>query len=168
MGARLGFSTPLLGGVKQSNDEHRRWASRRLGELLGPLAGKTIAVLGLTYKANTDTLRRSESVALCHWLVQQGATVRAHDPVVREMSAELPAALVLAPTVDEAVRGADAIVVATAWPVFKELTAERLAAGGRRPLVLDADRFLDAKLARDARVQYVAVGAGDGRGVTNP
>jgi UDPglucose 6-dehydrogenase len=164
MGTYLGFSTPLLAGVKQSNDGHRRWASRRLGELLGPLAGKTIAVLGLTYKANTDTLRRSESVALCHWLLGQGAAVRAHDPAIRETSAELPAALALAPTVDEAVRGADAIVVATEWPAFRQLTAERLAAGGKRPLVLDANRFLDAKLAVDARVQYIAVGAGAARG----
>jgi len=167
IGSRLGFQTPLFAGVKQSNDVHRRWASRRLGELLGPLAGKTIAVLGLTYKANTDTLRRSESVTLCRWLVEQGATVRAHDPAIHDKSAELPAALVLAPTVDEAVRGADAIVVATEWPAFKELTADRLVGSkeaGKRPLVLDANRFLAAKLADDARVQYVAVGAGAAQG----
>jgi UDPglucose 6-dehydrogenase len=159
MGAQLGFETPLLAGVKQSNDVHRQWARRRLDELLGGVAGKTVAVLGLTYKPNTDTLRRSESVALCHWLVQQRAIVRAHDPAIRERAAELPAALAVASTVDEAVSDADAIVVATEWPAFRELSAERLAAGGRRPLVLDANRFLAAKLGDDARVRYVAVGA---------
>jgi UDPglucose 6-dehydrogenase len=158
IGARLGFATPLLAGLKQSNDVHRGWARRRLGELLGKLDGKTIAVLGLTYKANTDTLRRSESVTLCRWLVAEGAIVRAHDPAIREKSAELPDGLALSANVDDAVRDADAIVVATEWPVFRELTADRIAAGGRRPLVLDANRFLAGNLADDARVHYVAVG----------
>lgn len=159
IGAREGLTTPLFAGVKRSNDVHRLWARRRLDELLGGVAGKTVAVLGLTYKPNTDTLRRSESVALCHWLVQEGAIVRAHDPAIRAKTAELPDALVLSGAVDEAVRGADALVIATEWPVYRELTAERVAAGGKRPLVLDANRFLADNLAGDARVVYVAVGA---------
>ena len=171
IGARLGFATPLLAGIKQSNDVHRGWARRRLAALLGDpdgkIAGKTVAVLGLTYKANTDTLRRSESVALCHWLVAQGAAVRAPDPSIHAKSAELPDARVLAANVDDAVRDADAIVVATEWPVFRELTAERIAAGGRRPLVLDANRFLAGNLAGDERVHYVAVGTAEQGRVTN-
>jgi UDPglucose 6-dehydrogenase len=162
IGSRLGFATPLLAGVKQSNDVHRLWARRRLGDLLGKVEGKTIAVLGLTYKANTDTLRRSDSIALCDWLVQHGAMVRAFDPAIPpsmgENSAELPDGLALSANLDEAIRDADAIVVATEWPVFRELTADRIAAGGRRPLVLDANRFLAGNLADDARVHYVAVG----------
>ncbi len=90
MGERLGFATPLLAGVKQSNDVHRGWTRRRLGELLGPLGGKTVAVLGLTYKPGTDTLRRSESVALCRWCVEQGASVRAHDPSIQEKRRSFP------------------------------------------------------------------------------
>jgi UDPglucose 6-dehydrogenase len=116
MGARLGFATPLMAGVKQSNDVHRLWARRRLADLLGPLGGKTIAVLGLTYKPNTDTLRRSESVALCRWLLEQGANVRAHDPAIKQATPELPGGLALCHGVDEAIRDADAIVVATEWP----------------------------------------------------
>jgi UDPglucose 6-dehydrogenase len=158
IGARAGFATPLFAGVKQSNDVHRAWARRRLGALLGALEGKTIAVLGLTYKANTDTLRRSESVTLCRWLVQQRALVRAYDPAIREKTAELPDALMLTTSLDEAIRGAEAIVVATEWPAFRELTADRVAATGRSTLVLDANRFLAANLAGDARVRYVAVG----------
>jgi UDPglucose 6-dehydrogenase len=166
MGERLGFATPLLAGVKQSNDVHRGWARRRLAELLGPLRGKTIAVLGLTYKPNTDTLRRSESVALCRWAVEQGAIVRAHDPSIdpsiapsiREKAPELPGPLILCGTVGEAIRGADAIVVATEWPAFRALTADLVAADAPRAVVLDANRFLAAGLAQDARIRYVAVG----------
>jgi UDPglucose 6-dehydrogenase len=162
MGARLGFETPLLSGVKQSNDGHRLWARRRLTAVLGELRGKTIAILGLTYKPNTDTLRRSESVALCRWLLQQGAFVRAHDPAIRENSPDLPEAIVLSASVDEAIRGVNAIVVATEWPVFRELTADRISALAPRAPVLDANRFLAGALAGDARLRYLAVGAADG------
>ena len=158
MGERLGFATPLLAGVKQSNDVHRGWARRRLGALLGSLRGKTIALLGLTYKANTDTLRRSESVALSRWCLEQGATVRAHDPAIKEKSAELPDSLILCGTADDALRGADAIVVATEWPAFRALTADGIAAAAPGAIVLDANRFLAAALAADARIRYVAVG----------
>jgi UDPglucose 6-dehydrogenase len=158
MGARLGFATPLLAGVKQSNDVHRTWTRRRLGELLGQVRGKTIAVLGLTYKPNTDTLRRSESVALCRWCVEQGATVRAHDPSLRQRPAELPDALVVCDTIDDAIGAADAIVVATEWPAFRALTADGVAARAPGAVVLDANRFLASGLAGDARIHYVAVG----------
>jgi UDPglucose 6-dehydrogenase len=157
-GSRLGLATPLFAGVKASNDVHRQWARRRLGELLGELPGKTVAVLGLTYKANTDTLRRSESVGLCHWLAEQGVRVRAHDPAIRERAPELPTSLTLSATVDDAIRAADAVVIATEWPAFRELSAERLAAAMARPLVLDAGRFLAGNLAGDPRIRYFAVG----------
>jgi UDPglucose 6-dehydrogenase len=157
-GSRLGLTTPLFAGVKASNDVHRQWARRRLGELLGEVSGKTVAVLGLTYKANTDTLRRSESVGLCHWLAERGARVRAHDPAIRERAPELPPSLTLSATVDDAIRAADAIVIGTAWAAFRELSAERLVAATARPLVLDAGRFLAGNLAGDPRVRYFAVG----------
>ncbi|HVZ73670.1 MAG TPA: nucleotide sugar dehydrogenase [Polyangia bacterium] len=160
IGSRKGFSTPLFAGVKQSNDGHRLWARRRLEALLGYLRGKSIAVLGLTYKPGTDTLRRSESVTLCRWLVEQGAVVRAFDPAISKKSAELPVELELVSSVDDAIRGAVAIVVATEWPAFRELTADRVAVvAAPRALVLDANRFLAAQLGNDARLRYAAVGA---------
>ena len=166
IGERLGFATPLLAGVKQSNDVHRTWTRRRLGELLGPLRGKTIAVLGLTYKANTDTLRRSESVALCRWCVEQGAIVRAHDPSIRQQPSELAGPLNLCGTIAEAIRDADAIIVATEWPAFRALNADDVASAAPGAVVLDANRFLAAGLAGDARIRYVAVGTAK-RSTTN-
>ena len=99
-------------------------------------------------------------MVLCRWLVERGARVRAHDPAIPAgtPTPELPETLVLEGTIDDAIRGADAIVVATEWPVFRELSADRLAAATARPVVLDAGRFLAANLAGDARVRYFAVG----------
>jgi UDPglucose 6-dehydrogenase len=98
-------------------------------------------------------------VALCQWLVEQGAVVRAHDSAITQRAPELPAPVELCPTVDDAIRGADATVVATEWPRFRELSAEQFTAGAKRPLVLDANRFLAGSLGADPRVQYFAVGA---------
>src|SRR5262249_52297470 len=128
---------------------------------LGELRGKTVGVLGLTYKPNTDTLRRSESVALCRWLAQQGAVVRAHDPAIRSDSPDLPEGVALCASAAEAIRGGAAVVVATEWPVFRELTAERVSALAPGAVVLDANRFLAGALSGDTRLRYFAVGVGD-------
>src|SRR5205807_818835 len=77
-----GIRAPLLQAVKPSNDNHRQWPHRKLEQVVGRLEGKTIAVWGLTYKPGTDTLRRSSAVELCRWLLDRGASVRAHDPAV--------------------------------------------------------------------------------------
>jgi UDPglucose 6-dehydrogenase len=75
-----------MDGIQRSNAAHRGWAARRLTAALGSLEGKKVAVLGLTYKPGTDTLRRSSAVELCDWLVQQHARVSVHDPAVRRVA----------------------------------------------------------------------------------
>ena len=76
-------TTPLLGSIMASNAAHRQWPMRRVRERFdGDVAGRTIAVLGLSYKVGTDALRRSASVELCRDLAAVGAVVRAFDPVV--------------------------------------------------------------------------------------
>ncbi len=163
MGEEFDFLTPLFSGVKKSNDAHRGWFRRRLTWTLGDFSEKTIAVLGLTYKPNTDTLRGSESVSLSRFCLVQGASVRAYDPSIRDRSVELPLGLTLSKTVEDAIRGADAIVVATDWPVFLELTADTIASLAPGAVVLDANRFLAEQLSKDSRIRYLAVGLGDKR-----
>jgi UDPglucose 6-dehydrogenase len=99
-------------------------------------------------------------VALSRFCLEQEAKVRAHDPAIRALDkpAELPGSLILCDTAEDAIRGADAIVVATEWPAFRALTAEGIATSAPGTLVLDANRFLAASLAADARIRYVAVG----------
>jgi UDPglucose 6-dehydrogenase len=150
-------ASALLGAIKESNDEHRHWMERKLEQCLGTLSGRRITVLGLTYKPDTDTLRRSASIELCHWLVSQRAVVSAHDPRVRNLPAELAETIRLHDTASAALEGADAAVIATPWPEYKELTAATLLAVMSRPLVLDANRFTSRALAVPT-VEYHAVG----------
>jgi UDPglucose 6-dehydrogenase len=85
LGQQNGLPMHLVPAVRASNDAHKHWPRRRLVDLLGDLRGKTIAVWGLTYKAGTDTLRRSSAIELCQWLREQGASVQAHDPAVKQL-----------------------------------------------------------------------------------
>ncbi|HLP76316.1 MAG TPA: nucleotide sugar dehydrogenase, partial [Candidatus Paceibacterota bacterium] len=85
LAARKNETISLIPAIKQSNDLHRGWMFRRLQTRFGELRGKTIAVLGLTYKPGTDTLRRSAAVELCQQLISAGAVVRAFDPVVKSL-----------------------------------------------------------------------------------
>jgi len=151
LGRENGVPTNLIGGVKASNDAHRDWARRRLGELLGGVAGKQVAVWGLTYKPGTDTLRRSSAVELCRWLVSEGARVAAHDPAVTSIDVD-GVALYRDPL--EAANGAAALVVMTEWPDYRKIDGNAI----NCPLVLDANRFLAAQLAGNPRIVYATVG----------
>lgn len=153
VGRERGVATKLIDSVKASNDEHRTWARRRLRELAGDLAGKRIAVWGLTYKPGTDTLRRSSAVELCEWLVAQGARVAAHDPVVRAIDVS---GVELYPEPLDAVAGAAALVVMTEWPHYRDIRARDIAE--RCPCVLDANRFLAGQLDGLKDIVYATVG----------
>jgi UDPglucose 6-dehydrogenase len=152
----------LLHGVRQSNHGHKDWVRRRLTEVVGPLAGKTIALLGLTYKPGTDTLRRSDAVELAVWLRSQAADVHAFDPAVAALPEELRGTFDLAPRLERALERAHAAVIATAWPEFQALSPDAVLRAMRRPVILDPARHLERTLAVDGRIEYFAVGTGGG------
>jgi UDPglucose 6-dehydrogenase len=147
----------LLTAIKDSNDKHRNWAKLKLEQCVGKLDGKTIAVLGLTYKPGTDTLRRSDSVELCGWLLTKGARVVAHDPRVPANAPGLPRGLELVPSALDALDQADALVIGTAWPEYESLQAEEVARRMATPRVIDAARFTAKQLNR-IPVAYFSVG----------
>jgi UDPglucose 6-dehydrogenase len=155
---KTGLPAHLLRGVKRSNDAHRAWALRRLRELLGGVAGKQIAIWGLTYKPGTDTLRRSLAIELCQSLIADGARIRAHDPVVKSLPDDLSTSIELAPSAVEAARDADALVVMTEWPDYRQVDAGAIADAMKGKLILDANRFLQQQFSNEPRVVYATVG----------
>jgi UDPglucose 6-dehydrogenase len=160
LGRDLHLPSHVLASVKASNDAHRHWAERRLGEVLDGVDGRRVAVWGLTYKPGTDTLRRSSAIELCEWLLAGGARVAAHDPAVKALPAGVCAGLHLAATPVEAASGADALVVATPWADYRAVDAQAVVGGMTRPVVLDANRFLEASMSAHPGVRYISVGRG--------
>ena len=152
----------LIPAIKQSNDLHRSWAFGKLQTRLGDLRGKTIAVLGLVYTPNTDTLRRSAAVELCQQLVAAGARVQAFDPVLKSLPPEL-AAIGLATNLEAALQSTDAAVVCTEWPAFREAPWADLLTRMTNQLFIDPNRFLDRQLDGLPGVDLVSVGTPDSR-----
>ena len=157
VGEERGLPTSLFQGVKNSNSAHRLWTQRRLTDVLGNLRGNTVAILGLTYKPGTNTLRRSTAVETCRWLLDQGATVQAFDPAIHEMPKDL-LQIHLTTTAELALRGADAALIATPWPKFRSLTEESFVSHMRRAVVLDPARDLETLFAADGAVEFPGIG----------
>ena len=153
-----GRHVPLLEAVKKSNDEHRLWSRHRLEQLLDGVGGRRVAIWGLTYKPGTDTLRRSASLELCRWLVEQGADVTVHDPGIRTRMDGLDPSLSLCATPEDALEEAAALVIETEWEDYLTVPGDAVVERMRDPLVLDAGSFLAATLGGDPRVRYVTVG----------
>jgi UDPglucose 6-dehydrogenase len=154
-----GIDVPLIGSVHGSNESHRRQIVARLGQLLGgPLAGKRIALLGLAFKANTDDVRFSPGLALARLLREAGADVLAYDPRARRRARLADPELTVAPGLSEAFDHADAVLVATEWPEFREIGWNDAAQALRGTLVFDTRAIVDGDAVEAAGLRYVSFG----------
>jgi len=138
-----------------------RFADRVLAAIGGP-RGRTIGLLGLAFKAGTDDIRDSPATRLASRLLDEGARVRAYDPAAGPNALARIPALELVDDPGAAFDGADAIVIATEWPEFRDLPWAAWVGRPARPLVIDGRRLLDAETLRGAG--YVIIQLGDGRG----
>jgi UDPglucose 6-dehydrogenase len=149
--------TPLLSSVRKSNDEHKNWVRRKLLGRFPELKGIVVAIWGLTYKPGTDTLRRSLAVELCDWLIGQGAIVHVFDPAVKQLPDRWSGLVVSCERALEAVAGADALVVGTEWPEFRQTAQDLLTVASPNLIVIDANRHLQAVVSH-LGLKYIAVG----------
>jgi UDPglucose 6-dehydrogenase len=150
--------TPLFGGVLQSNELHTNWMHDKIHQLLVKPSQSVVAIFGLTYTPGTSTLRRSAAVELAVWLHQQGIRVRAHDPGVQILPEELKSVMELCSNPQEAMTGADAVVIATEWPDYLTLQANDFIQCMRQPQVIDQNWFLAKLLSGDSGISYFATG----------
>ncbi len=160
LGERAGLKTCQFDATLQVNRDRLPRLTERVRSACGDLRGAEVALLGLTYKPGTNTLRRSASLELARLLREAGARVRAHDPQVSGASAETRG-LELAADPYEAVRGTHAAVLMTPWPEFRAINFGRLREAMARPALVDAHNFLDRTAVEAAGFAYFGVGLGD-------
>ncbi|HEX4553024.1 MAG TPA: nucleotide sugar dehydrogenase [Xanthobacteraceae bacterium] len=158
LGRKLDVPIGLLSAVRDSNSEHRSWALRKLKARHGTLSGRRIAILGLTYKSGTSTLRRSAAVELALSLGAEGATVVAFDPAIHELPSGLAGQICLAGSPAAALAHADAVVLSTPWPKIQDLDWPGLIASMKCPIVIDANWVLAGRLRSHPGIAYAAVG----------
>ena len=154
-----GYDFSLLDGVVEVNRrQHERIVAKIRAAAGGALAGVPVALWGLTFKANTDDLRDSPALAVAASLLDEGARLRAYDPVAgEEARGRLPALDVVADAY-EACRGARVLAVLTEWDEFRWLDFERVAETMEQPAVVDARNLLDPLAMRRRGFAYQGVG----------
>ncbi|WOH65916.1 UDP-glucose/GDP-mannose dehydrogenase family protein [Bradyrhizobium sp. BWA-3-5] len=127
----------IVEAVLGVNDNRKRAMARKVSNAVGSLRGKTVAVLGLTFKPDTDDMREAPSIPLVTGLLDMGAKVRAHDPVGMEQAKKELPDIEYCDDPYECVRGADAMVIVTEWVQYRALDLDRIKAAMAQPVVID-------------------------------
>jgi UDPglucose 6-dehydrogenase len=157
--ASLGYDFGLLRAVVEINRERAAHFVALMSKALGPLDGRSLAVLGLAFKPNTDDMRDAKSIEVIERLLELGASVRAYDPVAMPAARRLlSGAVTYWESPYEAAAGADAVVLVTEWNEFKFLNLERLRAVMRRPVVFDGRNMWEPERMRRLGFEYYSIG----------
>jgi len=158
-----GSPVRIVETVAAVNDQRKRAMARKVVAACGgSVRGKTVAVLGLTFKPNTDDMREAPSLSIITALQDGGATIRAYDPEGMEQARNLLENVTYCDSAYDCVEGADALVIVTEWDAFRALDLDRIKARMKAPVVVDLRNIYRAgEMARRGFV-YVSVGRPDG------
>src|SRR3546814_512396 len=141
------------------NEQRKRAMGRKvLAAIEGPVRGRTVALLGLTFKPNTDDMRDAPSIAIIQALQDAGAKVRAYDPEGMEAARAVLSDVEYAASAYAAAEGAAATVIVTEWDAFRALDLTRLKAAMADPLLVDLRNIYRPAQAEAAGLRYVGIG----------
>ena len=134
---RMDVKTPVLDGVIQTNNKRPEVIVEMLKKELGTISGKTIVVLGLSFKPGTDDLRESPSLKILELLHNQKAIVRAYDPAISPDDNNLPEYVEVYSEHEKAFSGSDSVIIATAWPEFSKWNWQNLCGLMKQKVIID-------------------------------
>ncbi len=160
MAEEMGHEARILNSVMEVNGDRRLMIVDRLQQVLGSLKGRTVGLLGLAFKANTDDMRDAPSVDIAEALLKAGATVRAYDPVSMDVAKGLLPKVQMAKDAYELATGADALLVVTDWNEFKNLDLERIRDSMTQPIILDGRNIYQPQQMKKLGFTYQGVGRG--------
>jgi len=160
-----GYRTEIVEAVTRVNERQKSLLGQKIQAHFGDtLAGRLIALWGLSFKPGTDDMREAPSLALIEFLLSQDARVRAYDPVAVERCNSLLGerdGLEYAPSAGEAVRGADALAIVTEWPQFRSPDFDRLRERLRQPVIFDGRNLYSPDVMKDKGFRYFGIGRGE-------
>jgi UDPglucose 6-dehydrogenase len=162
LAGNTGYHFQLLTAVIEVNELQKRRVLKKLEKHLGSLAGKTVALLGLAFKPDTDDMREASSLVLASRLDGEGASVRGYDPVAEKPARELLPKVEFSESLQDALDGADAAILVTEWPEFADADWASLRDRMANPLLIDGRNFLDPDALRDAGFTYEGIGRASG------
>jgi UDPglucose 6-dehydrogenase len=157
--ARFGYDFKLLRSVVEINRERAAHLVEMMRKSMGPLEDRTIAVLGLAFKPNTDDMREAKSLEVVRLLHAAGAQLRAYDPVAMDNARPMmPEGVVFCESAYEAAAGADGVALLTEWNEFKYLNLDRLGGLLRRRVIFDARNLYEPERMRRLGFEYYSIG----------
>ncbi|HUM16077.1 MAG TPA: UDP-glucose/GDP-mannose dehydrogenase family protein [Candidatus Nitrosotalea sp.] len=157
--ARFGYDFKLLRSVVEINKERALHLVEMMRKAMGPLEDRTIAILGLAFKPNTDDMREAKSLEVVRLLHAAGAQVRAYDPVAMDNARVLmPDGVAFCESAYEAAAGSDGVALLTEWNEFKYLNLDRLGGLLRRRVIFDARNLYEPERMRRLGFEYYSIG----------
>ncbi len=157
----LGYNFELLKAVRTINEQAKRRFAAKIQQALWVLRGKTVGVLGLSFKPNTDDMRYAPAIDIIETLLAEGANIKAYDPQAMNEAKHLLPKITLCNDAYEAAKGADCLAVITEWNEFKELDFARLKKLMRQPVIIDGRNVYDPEQMQALGFRYMGVGRGN-------
>jgi UDPglucose 6-dehydrogenase len=160
MASIQGCHPQLLRAVMEINRDQRRLVVQKLRDLLGTLDEKVIGILGLAFKPNTDDMRDAPAAEIIHLLQNEGAHIKAYDPVAMEVAKGVLNKVTYCANAYEVAEGSDALVVMTEWNEFKHLDRARIKKAMRQPILIDGRNVYDVEEMQSLGFVYRGMGRG--------
>jgi UDPglucose 6-dehydrogenase len=157
---QLGYDFGLLKEVQQINARQMDRFVKKISDTLWVLKGKTLGVLGLAFKQNTDDVRMSPAIDLCLRLQKEGAALRVHDPQAMEKAKAVLKDVTYVADMNDVAEGCDALIIATEWPEFKKLDLEKARKNLAHPILFDGRNLFDVDEMERQGFLYKSIGRG--------
>jgi UDPglucose 6-dehydrogenase len=155
-----GYDFKILSAVMDVNARQEKVLINKITKQMGDdLHGKTFALWGLAFKANTDDIREAPSLEIIRGLLERGASVQAYDPeAIKNVKRLYPTEITYAASATEALQGADALIVVTEWKEFIAVEPAAMRDTLASPLVFDGRNVFDPQVMTDAGLTYISIG----------
>ena len=158
VGEQIGYEMEIARAAARVNARQRLLMVEKIRETLGGLKGKTVALLGLSFKPNTNDLREAPALTIAERLLAEGCVVRAYDPAALEEGTKMLPGLLPCADAYDAAQGAEALILVTEWNQFRNLNFERVKAALRRPVFIDLRNVYEPDRMAALGFRYVSVG----------
>lgn len=159
---KLGYNFELLKIVKEINQQQKTFFLNKIKDALWIIKDKSIGVLGLSFKPNTDDIRNAPSIDIIQTLEQEGAKIKAYDPQAMKKASEVLDKITFCQDPYEVCRGCDCLLIITEWDEFKELDFLKIKRLLKRPLIIDGRNLYEPQKMRKLGFTYVGIGRRDG------
>ncbi|HKJ26386.1 MAG TPA: UDP-glucose/GDP-mannose dehydrogenase family protein [Anaerolineales bacterium] len=160
MASEMDVEPRILNSVMETNNERRPRLVEKLAEIAGPLKGKTIGLLGLAFKPNTDDMRDAPSIDIANNLLARGAKVKGYDPISMDVAAPLMPDVQLVGNAYELFKGCDGVIICTEWNEFLQLNLEQVYDSMSVPTVIDGRNIYEPAKMKELGFTYLGVGRG--------